>query len=104
MVGRKQIRPRYIKEVGDITEEHLQYTINTMYNMRLKDPVQWGKISAGKLANYLKVFNAKVKNEILSTLIERNAVEVSKESYQTKRRVESTTYYSLTQELLDEAG
>jgi len=104
MAGRKQIRPPYIKEVDDITEDHLQYTINTMYNMRLKDPAQWSKISAGKLANYLKVFNAKVKNEILSTLIERNAVEMSKESYQTVRRVESTTYYNLTKEILDAAN
>ncbi len=111
MAGRPFIRPPYIREIEDITEEHLYYTLVKMYNMsqverkdttnRNQDEVDWKFIPAGKMTNYIKVFNAKVKNEVLDRLIDIGMVKRTTRTNQTPRRVETRTYYSLTEKAIE---
>ena len=101
-MGRRAHRPPLVVTAEEVTEEHIQWTIDRFFNMRMLRPLEWDRISTGLLTPYFnQVFRKAAKNHVLDVLVERKVLKKTVEVHKRQRRSEKTTYYELTAEILD---
>lgn len=96
MRGRPTVRPDRAMNADEVTEDHLVYTIIKMFNMREFD-MRWERMTPSDLTHYVKIYNAEGKNETLRRLVDAGYLMKTEEPTQRARRIETTTFYELTE-------